>query len=348
MNLRQLSEILGLSQTTVSRALNGYPEVNPKTRDRVLAAAQHHNYRPNARARGLATGRAMAVASMIPVASTHEIMNPIFSDFIAGASETLYDAGYDLMLSVIPDNEEAAIYRDMARRGRVDGLMIHTPRSNDPRLKVLRETGLPFVVHGRFSRDDDSYSWVDMDNRRSFALAARKLLDLGHRRIALVNGLPDLDFARRRHAGYVAALSERGIAPDTSLATWGEMTELHGFQSGSAMLELADPPTAFLASSMIVALGIERACLLRELKLGRDIALIMHDDRLSYFRNDPHPRFAAMASAVHHHGELVASMLLDLIGHDAGPKQKLLQARWCDGPTLCPPPVSEVSRSGTG
>ena len=85
MNLKELASKLGLSPTTVSRALNGYPEVNEETRARVLAAANRHNYRPNTRAIRLATGRAMAIGHVVPVSSKHEMVNPVFADFIAGA-----------------------------------------------------------------------------------------------------------------------------------------------------------------------------------------------------------------------------------------------------------------------
>ena len=83
MNLKELATNLGLSPTTVSRALNGYPEVNEATRERVVAAAKRHNYLPNTRAIRLATGRAMAVGHVIPISTKHEIVNPVFADFIA-------------------------------------------------------------------------------------------------------------------------------------------------------------------------------------------------------------------------------------------------------------------------
>jgi len=76
MNLKELAQQLGLSPTTVSRALNGYPEVNETTRERVMAAAKRHHYRPNTRAIRLATGRAYAIGHVIPLATRHEIMNP--------------------------------------------------------------------------------------------------------------------------------------------------------------------------------------------------------------------------------------------------------------------------------
>ena len=85
MKLKELSELLNLSQTTVSRALNGYPEVSEATRRRVQAAAKAHGYRPNIRARSLATGRAMAIGHVIPVTAQHEMVNPVFTDFLAGA-----------------------------------------------------------------------------------------------------------------------------------------------------------------------------------------------------------------------------------------------------------------------
>ena len=108
MNLKELSQTLGLSQTTVSRALNGYPEVSEATRQRVEAAARTHNYRPNTRAKSLATGQAMAIGHVIPLATRHEMVNPVFADFIAGAAGTYARHGYEMVLSVIEDGEIAA------------------------------------------------------------------------------------------------------------------------------------------------------------------------------------------------------------------------------------------------
>ena len=114
MNLKELSEKLGLSQTTVSRALNGYPEVSEATRLRIQAAARQFNYIPSARAKGLATGKALTIGHVIPVSSKHEMMNPIFGDFIAGAGETCAQNGYEIIISVLdPTSNEEAVYRSM-------------------------------------------------------------------------------------------------------------------------------------------------------------------------------------------------------------------------------------------
>ena len=202
MNLKQLAQKIGLSQTTVSRALNDYPEVSEATRGRVAQAAQHYGYRPNMRARSLATGQVMAIGHVIPVGAQNEMVNPVFGDFIAGAAQTYARHGYDMHLSIVPDRDQARIFREMQAKGAVDGLIIQAPREGDARITALREIGLPFVVHGRAPHEDeDSYAWVDVNNRRAFERACAFLLDLGHRRIALINGPDGMDFTLRRRAG---------------------------------------------------------------------------------------------------------------------------------------------------
>ena len=349
MNLKELSQTLGLSQTTVSRALNGYPEVADATRMKVQKAAQANNYRPNVRAKGLATGRSMAVGHVIPVSASHEIVNPIFADFIAGASEIYLRHGYDLVISAVPDEGEEHAYRELAAKSSVDGIIVNRPRIADPRIALLREIGLPFVVHGRSSEVADDYNWVDVNNRRAFLCATEFLLDLGHSRIALVNGLEQMDFAARRRDGFERALAVRGITADPALIRSGEMTEAHGHAAASAMLALPEPATAFLASSIIAALGIRRAIDEAGLKIGHDVSVITFDDELSYLRNgDELPVFTATRSSVRHAGRLCAERLLSIIADPAQPpRHYMLEAELCVGRSTGPAPDSACHRSTT-
>ncbi len=340
MNLKELATKLGLSPTTVSRALNGYPEVNEATRERVMAAAKRHNYRPNTRAIRLATGRALAIGHVIPLATRHEIMNPIFADFIAGAGETYSRNGYDMLLSVVPDESEEQAYRDLKSRGSADGVILHAPRMNDPRIPLMHEIGIPFVVHGRATNTTDPYSWVDVNNRRAFQRATEFLLDLGHTRIGLVNGLEFMDFAIRRRTGYAEALASRGMALDPALMSSDEMTEISGFRAASAMLDLPDPPTAFLVASMISGMGVRRAIEGRGLAMGRDVSVIIHDDDLSYLKNgDAVPIFTATRSSVREAGRIAAEMLLAIITQQGEePQNRLLEAELIIGQSTGPAP----------
>ncbi|WP_424943368.1 LacI family DNA-binding transcriptional regulator [Aliiroseovarius crassostreae] len=339
MNLKQLSDLLGLSPTTVSRALNGYPEVSDATRKKVQAAAQAHGYAPNMRARSLATGRAHAIGHVIPVRSRHEMVNPVFADFISGAGEVYSRNGYDMLLSVVSDEDEEAAYRSFRTKGNVDGIILHGPRANDPRIPLLKSLELPFVVHGRSSNCPTPYPWVDVNNKRAFHRATDFLLDLGHRRIALVNGLEHMDFAIRRRAGYEAALRARGIDPDPELHFTGEMTEAQGHDVTRSLLSRNEPPTAILVSSIITAIGVRRGIEELGLTMGRDVSLITHDDELSYFRNGAEiPVYTATRSSVREAGRRSAEMLLAMIEGRDTPHDVMLEAELTLGTSTGPLP----------
>ena len=340
INLKKLSEELGLSQTTVSRALNGYPEVKEATRLRVQQAADKFGYRPNSRAKGLATGRAMMIGHVIPSSTQHEMVNPVFGDFVGGASEAYSRYGYDMMFTRVQDDTEESAYRELLAKRAVDGVILQGPSVNDPRIHLLNELGLPFVVHGRSTGVTEDYSWVDVNNKRSFERATEFLIDLGHSRIALINGLEQMDFAQRRRDGYLAALNARGIAVDPSLMRAAEMTEVFGHHQTRDMLRMEKPPTAILASSMISAIGVRRAIEEAGLTMGRDISVITHDDDLSYLKNGQDvPIFTATRSSVRKAGEIVAEMLIErILNPDQPPLTQMLEAELVLGRSTGPAP----------
>lgn len=344
MNLKQLSELLGLSQTTVSRALNGYPEVSEATRKRVQDAARTHGYRPNPRARGLATGKSGAIGHVIPMARQNEMVNPVFGDFIAGANTAYGRRHYTMALSIIPDTEEEQTYRTLAQQGNIDGIVVQTPRMDDPRIALLNEIGLPFIVHGRCSRVAAEYDWVDVNNHSAFHAATRRLLELGHRRIGLINGEEQLDFAWRRRGGWEDALREAGVSPDPALARCGEMTEHNGWRDAGALLDGAAPPTAFVVSSVISAFGVRRAVQERGLRLGEDVSLITFDDDLSYLRDTAEPPvFSVLRSSVREAGEICAELLIQRIRSPKGPPlTRLLEAELIEGRSTGPVPTHVV------
>jgi len=342
MNLKELAKELGLSQTTVSRALNGYPEVSEATRLRVKALAEQFNYSPSARAKGLATGKALAIGHVMPMGPKNEMMNPIFGDFISGAGERCAGNGYEMIISVVDSNtDEETVYRGLKSRNAVDGVVIHGPRTNDPRIKLLQEIGLPFVVHGRANEIEKPFDWVDVNNKRAFQRATDLLLDLGHTRIALINGLEELDFARRRRAGFEGAFAARDMTPDPALMVSDGMTENVGYTAAKTMLGGEMPPTAFMVASMISAIGVRRAIEERGLAMGRDVSVVAHDDNLSYLRNGGDvPIFTATRSSVREAGCNVVEMLIDQISNPKRPhKTLLLEAELIMGQSTGPGPA---------
>lgn len=341
MNLKQLAKKLHLSQTTVSRALNDYPEVSEATRARVKAGAEKHGYSPNISARNLAMGQAMAIGHVIPISTQYEMMNPIFSDLISAASSVYAEHGYELVLSIVDNAEEEEVYRKLKARQSVAGVVLHAPEMDDNRVAFLSGLGLPFAVHGRVSAYDAPYCWVDVNNRSAFRRATELLLDLGHHRIGFINGVETKDFAFRRRQGYEDALGARAHTIDTNLMRSGLMTEEEGFNAVVDMLALPHPPSAFLVSSMVSAFGAKRGIEESGLVIGRDISVVTHDDELSYLKNSGEsPIFTATRSSVREAGRLLAENLIHHINTPDEPmRQELLQADLQIGRSTGPAPT---------
>ncbi|MFK7745808.1 MAG: LacI family DNA-binding transcriptional regulator [Roseobacter sp.] len=340
MNLRDLSKQLNLSQTTVSRALNGYPEVNEATRKRVTEAAARYRYKPNVRAQTLATGRSMVIGHVIPMSKQTELVNMVFSDFVAGAGLVYAQNGYTMSLSIVNDDAELQAYQAFAERGAVDGVIVQAPTRDDPRIARLSELKIPFVVHGRASDVTSPYAWLDVNNSRAIKAATEHLIDLGHRSIALINGDENMDFAYRRRSGYCEALRQAGLPENHVFMRSGDMSEPNGYQATKQMLALDAPPTAFVASSIVLALGVKRAVEEAGLRIGQDVSVICFDDDIAYLPNaGDTPQFTAVRSSVRAAGAQCATMLIDQIKAPmAAPKTELWEAELVLGASTGPGP----------
>lgn len=334
MNLKELSAELGLSQTTVSRALNGYPEVSEATRQRVLAAAETFGYRPSPAARRLATGTAHALGMVFPI-ERNILMDPVFVEFLAGVSETAVRHHFDILISPAAADEEIATYERLARNGTVDAVIISGPALDDPRVDLVQRLGFPAVVHGR-SRFERSVAYLDIDNEDAFFQATRFLVQLGHRRLALLNGDEKMTFAADRRRGMQRALEGAGLPIEDQLFYSGTMTAENGYRFAKAALGEPEPPTAMLCASILMALGALRAVAEAGLKVPDDVSIVVHDDEMPAFRADQmHPPLTTTRSSIRAAGIRVAEMALARI---RGETAETLQEVW---------PVELVVREST-
>ncbi|HVX79801.1 MAG: substrate-binding domain-containing protein [Devosia sp.] len=335
MRLKDLARELELSQTTVSRALNGYPEVSEVTRRRVVEAARRLGYRPNANAIRLATGRVGAVGVALPLErSLH--FGPHMSEFLSGIGERLAEEEIDILVAPLDADDEIPVHRRMAASRRVDAVVLSAPTPDDPRVELLTELDMPFVLHGR-TAVDIPHAWLDIDNEGAFHRATSHLLDLGHRRIAMINGPAEQTFAIHREKGYLEALRERGLTPDPRLIAAGRFTDEIGFRHAQSMLDLNPRPTAFLAGSMMTALGVFRAIRSAGLQLGRDVSMIAHDDVFPYLNADNMvPSMSTTRSSIRAAGFRIGELVLQLL---AGKAKEAIHEVW---------PVELVLRESSG
>lgn len=324
IKLKDLSELLGLSQTTVSRALNGYPEVGEKTRARVAQAAREHEYHPNPSAQRLATGRSGTLGIILP-AERNLLIEPLFVEYLAGVAETTAETGFDITISTIALRDEALAYRRMARGGRVDGLLLSSPLLNDPRIALLNAHDADFVLHGRIEGEMPC-AFLDIDNEGAFYAATRLLLDLGHQRIVHFNADQRMTFATHRGRGFQRAMAERGLWRGLESAFESEMQEEEGFRLASLCLARPQPPTAFVCASVLTAMGVMRAARGLGLRIGDDLALVAHDDQLPFLKPEFFdPPLSTTQSSIRNAGRRVSQMLLARI---SGTPAAELQEIW--------------------
>ncbi len=277
VDLKELARRLGLSMTTVSRALNGYPDVSAKTRERVVRMARELGYTPNALARRLTVGRSETVG-FVPQAMEPYFGNPYFADLLAGMGEALYRAGFDLVLAGLHDDVDAlAACRRLVAERRVDAIVLDRTYEDDPRVEYLLLRGFPFVTLGR-DRWAQRHAWLDSDGRRATLALTRALIAAGHRRIAFIAADMRFNFVADRVEGYREALAWAGIAPDPLLLRHEGFSERGGAAATSALLALAAPPTAILCIEDLTAIGAMRALRAAGLEPGRDVAVVGYND----------------------------------------------------------------------
>lgn len=275
MNLKQLSEKLGLSQTTVSRVLNGYSDVSEATRQRVAEMAAACGYRPNTMARRLATGKADAIGLIYPLDATY-LGDPRFIEVLEGLTARLNEEHLDVLIASAGRDDELETYQRLIRTHRVDGLIVARTHLNDARIAYLREAKFPFVAYGR-TADAADFAWFDFDNVLGTRLAVERLVAFGHRRIAYLHASLDLTFANQRHQGYLSAMQAAGLTVDAALVREVGVQRRTAYAATSELLARKGRPTAIVVDNNQAGVGVVRAILEAGLRLPRDCSLIVYD-----------------------------------------------------------------------
>lgn len=310
MNLKALSDALGLSRTTVSRALNGYDDVSEATRERVMKAARELGYVADPTARRLATGRADAIGIVYPFGAG-DLGDPRFGEVVAGITERLGERNLDFIIAAARPNAELDTYRRLVDGRLVDGLIVARTLVDDPRIAYLRSNAFPYVAYGR-TQAADPYAWFDFDNEAGARDAVRRLIGFGHRRIAMISAPLSLNFAMQRRAGCLAALREAGIEPDPALLVECPFTRDGGYEAAQALLARGERPTALLVDNNIAGGGAFRALADSGLRLGRDMSLIVYDGvppDIAY----PHRVTAVVQPTGHATGRALADLMLGVL-----------------------------------
>lgn len=284
VTIDDVARAAGVSIKTVSRVLNNSSRVNPDTASRVREAMKSLNYQPNVLARGLATNSSDVIGVVIGHGADLPLSNPFLFDVLKGIGMTANKNGFQVLL--VTSSREIP-YAGLITARRVAGMVFMSVGMNDPNVRALSSTGLPFVLTCHFSEDVD-VNFVDVDSIKGAYMATEHLLDLGHRRIGLICGPPDHASSRDRLRGYRQALEAYGVAYREELVRYGDFTEETGFRLAETLLDLDPPLTALFVNADLMAIGAMSAINHRGLRIPEDISLVGFDDiSMAQYLNPP-------------------------------------------------------------
>jgi DNA-binding LacI/PurR family transcriptional regulator len=310
--IARLAKELGISTGTVSRALNGRPDVSEATRELVLATAKRLGYAPNQAARTLALGATRSIGFMMDLDREHAASSEyFFMGVFDGVQSVLAKNGLDLLVLPRPTKTDPIDYlRRYVARGVFDGMILAATQRTDPRIDLLETSGIPFATLGR-SLSGRNYPWVDLDFESVAHTSVDRLVAAGHKRIAVTIPTGGINFGPLFEAAYRAGLERNGIVFDPDLVFRADRHESIGYRLVDDLLAVKNPPTAVLLIFETAAIGIYRRLAELGLTPGRDLAIVG-------FRDEPTVRFLSpsltcFSASLQDIGEDLARALLSRI-----------------------------------
>ena len=279
VTLKDIARESGYSITTVSRALGGFSDVNEQTRAHILQIASELGYQPNLIARQLQSQRTFTVGMIIPASEQCE-EDDFFSTLLKGVTYTAARHRYDVLVSgLLTDSDEMGTYRAFVGGNRVDGMILARTRRNDPRIAYLKQVGMPFVVAGRSSPDEESdFPYIDADSQLGIKLLVAHFVAYGHRHIGLILPPESVAYTSYRLSGYQDGLAEAGLPFNPAYLTHGDLRREGGFAGARRLIEAQPELTAIIASNDLMALGAMQAVQEHGLSVGQDVAIGGFDD----------------------------------------------------------------------
>lgn len=267
--IKDVARVAGVSLGSVSRVVNGKPSVTPDVRARVLAAIEQLGYQPNTAAQSMRSQVTRTVGCII-----RDINIPGLAAFVRAAHDVFVEAHYALLLSNSDGRaeRERELISVLAAR-RADALLIGQYSENDAQLEaLLKRIGIPVVLIDR-----ESPAWADavmVDHRGGIRKVTERLIQLGHRRIALITGSDALYPARERMIGFRNAHEAAGLPCDPAMIRSGSFIAEFGFEQTSLLMGLPNRPTAVIGGGIEMLPGIIRALRVRGLSIPRDVSLV--------------------------------------------------------------------------
>ncbi|WP_313893409.1 LacI family DNA-binding transcriptional regulator [Psychrobacillus sp.] len=305
-NIQQVAKQAGVSVATVSRVMNGQNTVSSKTRIKVEEAIKSLNYEPSILGRNLRNSESRIFLILIP-----SISNPFYLEIIKGIEYIALSQNYNILLCETDSNpEKENIYFDLVRKKMADGIISMDPAVNIETLKVLAEK-YSIIQCSEYSTDS-GIPYVTINNEEASYRAVKHLIQIGHKKIALMNSDGKFLYSRQREEGYQRALEEHGLSLNDDYIFYTKHLGFeHGQQAMKKILALQDRPTAVFAVSDLLAIGALKEVNASGLHVPNDIAVVGFDK--IDFSSMTNPTLTTIAQPMYKMGTVAAEMLIEKI-----------------------------------
>jgi DNA-binding LacI/PurR family transcriptional regulator len=281
----------GVGRGTVSRVVNGSPQVSPEARAAVQRAIAELGYVPNRAARALVTQRTDSVALVVSESEERVFGEPFFAGIVRGISSALLETPMQLWLAMAQSPAERERIEHHLTNQHVDGVLLLSLHDDDPLPVLLEQRGLPTVLGGRPARmlqpgAQPAY-FVDVDNAGGARQAVAHLFHRGRRRIATIAGPQDMGVGVARLAGYREAIRDSGVVASDDLIAYGDFSEASGTAAMRRLLATCPDLDAVFVASDLMACGALRALREAGRRVPGDVAVVGFEDAPIASQADP-------------------------------------------------------------
>lgn len=303
--IKEVSELAGVSISTVSRVINGNRIVVEEKRKRVLAAMEQLNYSPNTFAQSLATNRANAIGVVV-----NDLSSPFYGGMLHGIEEVINATDLHLIISSgqIQETSEKKAVEFLLNR-RCDALIVHLESISDQDLSAWAKRGKIVLVDRYVEEMADRC--IYLDNQSGGKMATEHLIQKGHRRIAHITGHMGMHDSCERLEGYRDALEEAGIAYDPNLVVEGNFREESGSQAMQHLLDKNLDFTALFVGNDQMSAGAISAIRKAGMEIPKDYSIIGFDDIL--FARYLYPALTTIRLPISEMGRVSAQMAIQMI-----------------------------------
>jgi DNA-binding LacI/PurR family transcriptional regulator len=277
-SIADVAAAAGVSRQTVSNALNAPHRVREETRARVEAAIEALGYQPNRAAQALRAQASRVIGYRIESIQV-DSLTTVHDRFLHALAEAVQAIDHHLLVFAADDpDDEIGTYTRLHRTGAVDAFVLYGIGEGDARPGQMLRLGAPFATFGRTGHDSD-HPWVDVDDETGGAAVAQHLVARGHRRIGFIGWPEGSSVGDRRVAGWRGMLDKHGLLAECAdLDLRGQDEVANGARLAEVLLDRPEPPTAVVAASDTLAVGVVQAAHARGLVVGRDLAVVGFDD----------------------------------------------------------------------